>query len=566
MGRFGIRRWRALVAPLAVAALVGGSVAACSSDTPSTGAGAPASFTAQAVINPHPLSDLKQGGNMNWPISQWIANWNYNQIQGTSVDMSQMAEALLPRTFTAAPDGTLSLDTDYFTSITEQMQDGKQVVTYDINPKATWSTGRPIDWTDLAAQWKALNGSNTAYQNSSTTGYEDIASVTRGASDKQAIVTYARPFGDWKGEFSGLEAREVNATPDSFNTGYVSKPVPTAGPFRIRTVDAGAKRVVVERNPGWWGARPVLDTITYLALDSSATIGALQNGEIDFTDLGSSIDAFKVARGLKNVDIRQSAGFQWRHFDFNGAPGRITADPAVRIAIMRAINRDLIARALLGPITSDPTVLNNHIYVAGEKGYQANNGGITFDPDAARKQLDADGWKLDGQFRKKNGKQLDVHVTIPSDTDNAAQESQLIQQNLKDVGINLIIDTVPSDDFLPKYINLGNFDTTIFTWEGTLFPASSSLSIYQKIPGQTMQNYGQIGSAQINALATQVEAELDPAKQIELANRLDALVWQEGHSLPLYQRPYSYATKKNLVNFGATGFGDIDVTKIGWLK
>ncbi len=50
--------------------------------------------------------------------------------------------------------------------------------------------------------------------------------------------------------------------------------------------------------------------------------------------------------------------------------------------------------------------MNNHIYVAGQKGYQDNSAVVAYDPDEARRELDALGWKLNGQFREKDGSQL----------------------------------------------------------------------------------------------------------------------------------------------------------------
>ncbi len=552
--------------PVVVAASVAGGMSACSSDVPEVSTVGNGPLKAVADVNPHPLDQLQQGGNVNWPISQWVANWNPSETDGTTVDSTQYGAGLFPGPFAADQEGGLSVDTRYFTDIREEAVGGKETVTYDINPKAVWSTGRPIDWTDLAAQWKALNGVDQAYQASSTTGYEDIESVVRGTSDKQAIVTFKKTFGEWKSLFSPLMAREVNDTPAAFNTGYITKSPPTAGPFRIASVDPGAKRFTIERNPAWWGRRPVLDTITYIALDSTATIGALQNGEVDLDTDVVTADAVKTYRGIRDVDLRQSLGFEWRHFDFNGAPGRITADKNVRLAIMRGIDRDLIAKALLSPLTSQPAVLNSHVFVAGQKGYQANNGDITYDSDRARRELDADGWKLDGRFRKKDGCELTIHDTIPSDTPNATMEALLIQHDLEAIGVNLLIDTVPTDDFFGRYVLRGNYDVTEFTWQGTDTPISSLSGVYELVPGQQMQNYGQIGSPEINALIDEANAEPDDAERIAIANRFDALIWQEGHSLPLYQRPYIWAVKKRLANVGAPAFGDIDVETMGWLK
>jgi hypothetical protein len=42
------------------------------------------------------------------------------------------------------------------------------------------------------------------------------------------------------------------------------------------------------------------------------------------------------------------------------------------------------------------------------------------------------------------------------------------------------------------------------------------------------------------------------------------MIWSEGHSAALYQYPDLVACKKQLVNFGAFGFGDTDYTLIGF--
>ncbi|WP_328858823.1 ABC transporter family substrate-binding protein [Williamsia herbipolensis] len=559
------RRTIRAIVPLAAVIATAGLLAGCSSGN-SGNANAPSSFSAQAQNNPHPISDLKQGGNMNYRIESVIPNYNYLQIDGTLGDLNRVYLATMPTPFLAAADASLSVNKNYFTNIVESEVNGKQTITYDINPKAKWSTGRPLDYRDLVANWTAQSGKDTAYEASSTAGYDRIESVVRGSSDQQAIVTFAKKYGDWRGDFAPLLPRESVDTPEAFNKAAVTTFPATAGPFRIRSIAPGGQRIVVERNPDWWGEnKAVLDTITYIPLDVPAAIGALQSGEIDQMELGSNADSFKTARGLPNVDLRQSVGYQYRHFDFNGAKGRITSDKAVRLALMKAINRTYLAQTQLGQITSKPAVLDNHVFVNGQKGYQANNGDITFNPEQAKKELDAAGWTMSGQFRKKDGKQLDLRDVIPSGAPNATQEAQIMQQNLKDVGVNLTIDTVPSDDFFNKYILVGDFDVTHFTWEGTPY-SSSSDGIYRLTPGITLQNYGQVGSPEINALADTALTETDDTKRLADYNALDKAVWAEGHSLTLFQRPSTYAVTKTLANFGAPAFGDQDMSKVGFLK
>ena len=82
----------------------------------------------------------------------------------------------------------------------------------------------------------------------------------------------------------GIQPRGMTANPDVFNQGQLEAPGPSAGPFIVSKIDRSAQRIVLTRNPRWWGAKPRLESITYLVLDPAAVIPALQNKDIDAAD------------------------------------------------------------------------------------------------------------------------------------------------------------------------------------------------------------------------------------------------------------------------------------------
>jgi peptide/nickel transport system substrate-binding protein len=131
---------------------------------------------------------------------------------------------------------------------------------------------------------------------------------------------------------------------------------------------------------------------------------------------------------------------------------------------------------------------------------------------------------------------------------------------------------VPTSDLLAGYVTPGNFDLTVFSWLGTAFPISSSRSIYAKPkvgPDGTLdvqQNYARVGSDEIDRLFDQATAEFDRDKAIEIGNQIDALIWEEVHSVTLYQRPDIVATKVALANFGAFGFASAVYEDIGFVS
>lgn len=378
-------------------------------DIPS--AGGTAEVGATNDINPQDVANLRQGGNLRLALPGFPSNFNTLHIDGNEASLGGLMRATLPRAYRVGPDGSTTVNTDYFTSV-ELTSTDPQVVTYTINPEAVWTDGTPITWEDIAAQIHATSGKDKAFQIASLNGSDRVASVTRGVDDRQAVVTFAEPFSEWQGMFAGntmLLPKSSTSDPEVFNKGQLNGPGPSAGPFMVSNVDRGAQRITLTRNPKWWGEPPVLDSITYTVLDDAARIPALQNNALDATGV-ASLDELEIARRTPGISIRRAPSPSWYHFTFNGAPGSILADKALRQAVAKGIDRNIITTVAQRGLADDPKPLNNHIFVAGQEGYQDNSEVVAFDPEKAKAELDALGWTLKpgAQFREKDGKRLTI--------------------------------------------------------------------------------------------------------------------------------------------------------------
>ncbi|MDR3662436.1 MAG: ABC transporter family substrate-binding protein [Mycobacterium sp.] len=536
----------------------------CSGDYRGSEADAP-KLGAANDLNPRDPATLADGGNLRLALAAFPQNFNTLHIDGNTADNAAILRPTLPRAFIVGPDGSTTVNHDYFTDI-QLTGTNPQAVTYTINPKAVWTDGTPITWQDIASQINATTGKDPAFQIASPNGSERVATVTRGVDDRQAVITFAKPYSDWRGMFAGngmLLPKISTANPEVFNKSQLTTPGPSAGPFVISNVDRGAQRITLTRNPRWWGTRPRLDSITFLILDDAARIPALQNNAIDATGLGS-LDDMVLARRTKGVDIRSAPGPTWSHLTFNGAPGSILADPALRHAVAMGIDRQTIATVTQHGLIDHPAPLNNHIYVAGQAGYQDNSGATPFDPDAARRELDALGWKLpnSGTVREQNGRQLIIR-NVFYDAPAGRQIGQIIQKTLADIGVKLDLVVSSGADLFSQYIIPGNFDIAAFAWMGDAFPFGGLTQIYAA-DGES--NFGKIGSPDIDAKIEQTLDELDPAKARDLANQLDRMLWAETFSLPLVQSTGNVAVRSTLANFGAAGLGDLNYTAIGFTK
>jgi peptide/nickel transport system substrate-binding protein len=520
-------------------------------------------------INPQPRDKVKDGGTLRWGINEFPTQWNRNHVDGNLAVAAVVSNALLPAPFRSDEKADITANPDYLIGAEVTSRDPHQVVTYTLNPKAKWSDGKPIDWADYQAQWKALNGTNPAFHIVSSTGYQDISDVRRGRDDYSVVVTFARTFGDWKSLFSPLLPASTNSSPEAYNTAWLNKIPVTAGPFKFKGFDQTAKTITLVRDDTWWGDRAKLDQIIYRASEQDSLIGAFSNGELDITDVGPSAPDYARAKTTPGATVRQAAGPDFRHITFNGSSELLT-DQRVRQAIQLGINRQAIAQSDLQGLDWPIALLNNHFFMNTQEGYQDNAGALgVYDPAQARRLLDAAGWPLGaGGVRQKDGKPLDLRFVVPSGVQTGKSEGELAQSMLAQIGVKLTIQAVPSDDFFTKYVIPGNFDMTPFAYIGTPFPVSSSFGIYANSPnGQAWNaNFGRVGSPEIDAAMNEAGQNLDLRQAHADTNAADKLIWQEVNVLPLYQRPQNVAVSETLANVGARGFYDLRYQDIGFTR
>ncbi|HEX4356928.1 MAG TPA: ABC transporter family substrate-binding protein [Pseudonocardia sp.] len=562
-----------LVALLAVSAAVltgcaggpGGSGAGPDSD----GRGRPAGGT---DLDPHPRDALRDGGDLRLPLLALPNNFNYAQVDGTHIDVATLSGAVLPALFVGTADGGLRLNSDYL-SAASVTSTAPQVVTYTLDPRATWTDGTPLTWRDLAAQWHAQGGSDPGYRTSATTGYDRIASVAMGADERQAVVTFSAPFAEWQGLFSPLLPASLTATPAAFNTAWRTGMPVTAGPFAVSRVDRVAQTVTLDRNSRWWGTPPKLDRMIFKAYDPAATPDALANGELDLYRIGPNADLLRRAEQTPGAAVRSAPSRLYTQLSFNGAAGAPLADLRLRRALAQSIDRALITRQVLGPVDPGARPSGNHIYVPGTPEYRDNSDALPYDPAAAERTLDEAGWTRTGATRAQNGRPLTVRLVYgaaPTYRDIAAA----IAHQLARIGVTADLRQYPSNEIFPA-VTSGNLDLALFSWYATASPLSGSTEIYGSPLGSPLdgkpdadarQNYGRVASPEIDAAFAEGNAELDAGRRAAIGNRIDRLISGEAHSVPLFAWPGAVAVRTELANFGASGFADPDYVDAGFLR
>jgi peptide/nickel transport system substrate-binding protein len=521
-------------------------------------------------INPKDPSTLVDG-NFVWPLDTWLPNWNGNEVDGNDENDVPVYSAIEPELFTIESDGTTQPNPDYLSSA-KVTSANPQVVTLDFNPKAHWTDGSPLSWQDIKAQWQALNGSNPDFQAVTNQGYVDISSVTQGSTPTEVVITFSKQFAEWQSLFtrlSPLYPRSVNATPTSFNTSLAQgPPLVSAGPFKVQSFDKNKNTIVMVRNPDWWGTKPVLSKLVFQVVARDNRADAIGNNEITWTPLFASADLYRQAQQMPNVVIREAVAANFNDVWFNGRPGALFSDVKLRAAVARGIDSNAITKAAIGTIEPNPVPIGDHLYTPGTKYHVDHTNLLSYDPAEAKKELAADGWQQAAgqQYRTKNGKELDASILDSTSDDQVGlQENKLLIGQLAAIGVKATVNAVP-DAQTSELTDKGEWDIQSNGWLVSPFPVSRTSSHYVLNPNAMASNYEQIGTSTINALYQQANTTLDPVARAKLGNQIDTLLWQEAVDVPLFQSPGVAVVSKKVANFGAFGFGDVNYTRIGFIK
>ncbi|GAB3454320.1 ABC transporter family substrate-binding protein [Streptomonospora sediminis] len=526
-------------------------------------------------INATDRSELKDGGTFHWGINEFPPQYQVNHTQGNLANAVRIASAVMPQAHYYDEKGQPHPNKDYVLS-SEASDDGSEL-TFELNPDAEWSDGKPITWEDYAAQVETIGGHRdnaNEFDVGDTTGYERIGEVEKGKDKYEVIFHFDEPFAEWPRLFDAVYPKEYMEDPKKFNEGYQKAFPVTAGPFGDVEFDETAQTVTVHRNEDWWGDSAKLDAIVYHTYGNDALPGVMNNGEIDGFYLGYDAAAYDQLHDADGVRLTKAIDNAYRHLTFNGGEGKLLSDKELRNALVHAIDRSQMAKATLSGVnwTTDPTV--NRLIRSTQTGFKDNSEGYgEYDPEKAAQMLDDAGWTQsgEGEIRTKDGEKLQLDWVIPSELQNTADEAEIAKAQLKEVGVGVNIETVPSNSFFPEYIVPGNYDATTFVYASTNPYAGYYAENFTGPVGEDENGNPSWGNNlhffttdEINAAFEELSTLTDPQEYAAKANEIDRMLWEQGMAVPLFQRPGIFAVNPKVANWGARGLASIRYEDIGF--
>ncbi|WP_240804066.1 ABC transporter family substrate-binding protein [Streptomyces sp. A0592] len=249
---------------------------------------------------------VADGGVLRWAVDALPDTLNAFQADADATT-SRIAGAVLPQLFVLDAKGRPVANPDYLEKAEVIEREPKQVVLYKLNQQAVWSDGREIGAPDFVAQWRALNGKDSAYWTARNAGYERIEKIEKGKTDLEVRVTFSKPYADWRSLFSPLYPKQVTGTPDAFNEGARGALKVTAGPFALGAIDKKTGTAALTRNPRWWGRQAKLDTLVLTAVPRAERPAALAAGKLDLAEIDRS-GADRIALARRDASGKGAAG------------------------------------------------------------------------------------------------------------------------------------------------------------------------------------------------------------------------------------------------------------------
>lgn len=509
-------------------------------------------------------ADVQQGGTLTLSLTQLPTNWNSGQIDGALFDLTKIRLPMGGNDFLLGDEkGAVSLNPNYIESATLKSQD-PEVIEVKYNKNAKWEDGSPITIADLASYVKAMSGKDKAYEVASTQGWEDISDVRQTADEFTGEITFGKKNVDWISYIYPDIPKSISDNATAFNSGYLTKATPSAGAFKIKSIDQKGQVVTLEPNPTWWGAKPKLDTIIFKVVSQVQGPQSFANKELDVLE-ASTQDEYETAKKRTDAKIQKTNGLTWTHVTMMAAKGPL-ADKEVRKAIGLALNREAVGKAVVGGLEAPIVLVNNAVFMPGQDGYEDSYGGeLTYDPAKAGQILDAAGYaKGSDGVRAKGADKLTLNIVVPAESKSNGNRAAQIQKDLNAVGFKVELKSVPSDKYFSEYVSKKDFNLVTFSWVGTLFPIVSAANLFS--PADSGQNFTGYANPEVATLNDQAQAEFDKAKRIEIANKMSKAMLGDYTIIPFYATPTIFAVKDGLVNYGAAQFESVDWTKVGWKK
>ncbi len=527
--------WPVLLLAAAIVAAVGATVSG------PTGT----SRTATTASHPGPPLEPGRGGTVTVDVPAVPTTLNPHTVAGHTAATRAVGDAIWPQVFETSPGLVPQLDTSVVQSA-EVVGVDPQTVVYQINPKAMWSDGVPITAADFIYAWKAQAGSGVDITGTpdsvwSDLGYRDIASITGSDQGRTVRVVFRTPYADWSGLFNSLLPAQI-ASQAGWNTGFDRFDpgvLVSGGPWMVQAWIPG-KRLVLVRNPDWWGAPPPLHQLVLQAVPSpAAEAAAVVAGQAQVM-APDGFDPAVLAAVSSSPQLLSSTGSGTRLLQLvmnTRRPPLALLD--ARLGIAHLIGRTSLVTKVAGSLDTNLQPLGDHLMSDLQPGYATDGASYTnADTAAAATLLQSVGFTRSNGVWESGGQPLTLHLVWSKDDPWAVASGPVIADQLRSRGVTVTTEAVPSAQLHDQVLPNGAFDLALVAMSTGPYVSQTERWWVPGAPaGGTSSDWSGLADPQVQQLYQQAMQQLNPARDQAIYQQLDQVLWKNMPALPLFAEP-----------------------------
>ncbi len=482
-----------------------------------------------------------------------ISTWNTLNIYNTSGNYGHcVADQLFERMVSCTHDG------EYLPRLADswEMSEDHTSMTFHMNKNAKWHDGEPLTADDVVFTLKAVTSEkmDNYYRSKFVclAGTDDNG-ICASPDDLQveAIDDYTVKVGlktpkDEQTVLSTLcsffyvlpqHILDTGDYSDINDSDFWTSPV-GAGPFKY-VKDIAGEQLEMTANEDYYLGCPDFKTFVIKVVPATSLTAGLLNGEIDVVGAGSiPLSDWGTIESSDNLVAESIPSYAYQYMEFNLSDGNDAfQDAAVRIAFDKAIDKQLIVDQLMageGQVAVGP-MPKYHPY------YNDALEGNSYDPNAAKSALEAANFDFNRTYR----------LIVPQGNQVREQSALIIQQNLKDIGIKVEIETYDFATLLEMMRN-GDFDLGLLGGGSNIDPNESAVIVK---PGSA-QNYSLLTDGKWYDLAAKGDSLVNFNERKEAFDAYQAALVED--------QPYIWLYHQNNLQAHSTRIAEIPMEDFIW--
>ena len=300
---------------------------------------------------------------------------------------------------------------------------------------------------------------------------------------------------------------------------WTDDPVGT-GPFVLKSYSIG-ERMLLSKNPNYWGDPAYLDEVQLLLAGGSA-MAMYENDEIDITGIGLA-DLERVTDPEEElskdvVEVPPSFSTSYIGFNVEEAP---FDDVHFRRALNFAVDKQLVANAVFSDLVRPAT----GVIPPGFVGFNPDLEGLAFDEDRAKEEL-AKSKYADPETRPR------IVITLPGTGGSPSLTTEVVADMWRrTLEVDVEIQQVEWATFLQD-LHRNRLQAFSLAWQADYPDPHTFVDVLFRT-GSSINNTN-YSNPEVDALLEQANVEADPVRRIKLYQEAEEMIVEDAAWLPLW--------------------------------